>query len=95
MTSQFLSNEIKKEYAADGATEIRTRLKALEESLLERSRRIASLEATMQERNQRLKGVEQTLEEKNQRIAGLHALEETLAGADAAHRCARGDHGRT
>ncbi len=58
VTSQFLSNEIKKEYASDGATEIRTRLKALEESLIERSRRIASLEATMQERDQRLKALD-------------------------------------
>ena len=78
VTSQCLGNEIKKEYGTDGATEIRTRLKALEELLVERSRRIASLETTMQERDQRLKGMEQTLEEKNLRIAGLQALEETL-----------------
>ena len=78
VTSQFLGNEIKTEYATEGATEIRTRLKALEELLTERSRRVASLEATMQERDQRLKALEQTLDEKNQRIAGLQALEETL-----------------
>ena len=64
LRTTVLSQLLKKEYTADGAVEIRARLKALEESLLERTRRVASLEATVEERNQRLKGVEQTLEER-------------------------------
>ena len=79
LRTTVLSQLLKKEYTADGAVEIRARLKALEESLLERTRRVASLEATVEERNQRLKGVEQTLEERTQRIA---ALETTMEERD-------------
>lgn len=51
--------------------EVRTRLSALENSLVERTRRLTALEMTIEERSRRLAALEMTVEERSARLLAV------------------------